>query len=158
MTISFPKHWNIPKKWSQFRTDDHFIYFIYNEDLIVEYVGVTNQVYQRLFNHLRKPIKNTGFGKFYGREDINWGLYPWTFKTRKEAHIIEERLQMFFRLKTDAAKLSEGIKSSTSPKLSKRQEKNIIKKFQSGFTNAQLSRQYKVTPRKITSILKQHVQ
>jgi len=161
MTITFPEHWKIPSNWRKFQTDAHWVYIIHDLNKKVEHVGVTRQVYQRLYNHLRKPIPNTGFGKFYNRKDIDWQLYPIPFRTRQEANDKEEELQIYYHLETDRRNVGKGKKNSTAKPLTARQQKNIVKMYQAGLTKAEISRKYGARfgtkPRTISKIINKHV-
>ena len=160
MSITFPAHWKIPQNWKKFKTDAHWVYIIHDLNMKVEHVGVTRQVYQRLFNHLRKPIKNAGFGKFYNRKDIDWQLYPIPFRTRQEANDKEEELQIYYHLDTDRGNISKALKNSTKKSLTERQKKNVIKMYEAGLTRAEISRKYKrygTLPKSISRIINEHV-
>lgn len=146
----------IPRGADSIRTKSVFVYFIVNDQDVIEYVGMSNQVYNRFKGHLREPIPNTGFGKFHNRKDVRLEIFPMGYD-RKTAYQVQIYFQKLFNLRTDTEALSEGRKNGKPSVLTPRQKANIVKAYNSGKTNAELSRKYKVSPRNITQILKTHV-
>ena len=146
----------IPTGARTIKTKAVFVYFIVNDQDVIEYVGMSNQVYKRFEGHLREPIPNTGFGKFHNRKDVRLELLPYGYD-RKTAYQVQIYFQKLFNLKTDTEALSEGRKKGKPSVLTPRQKANIVKAYNKGKTNAELARKYNVSPRNITKILRTNV-
>lgn len=147
-------------RWKNITTDKIFVYFLVNEANTIEYVGMTNNVFKRLRGHFEiKRKKNTGNGKFFGREDLTCKLLPFPYD-RKTAFQVQVYLQEICGLKTDSQAISEGMKASNKKVkvLTLRQKKNIHNFYKQGLSKAEIAEKYRVAPKRITRVLREHVQ
>jgi predicted GIY-YIG superfamily endonuclease len=86
-----------------------YVYEIVNTLGTVEYVGQTNNPKRRLREHIKcKPLQS-GYGKFYGRQDVVMNIVT-IVETLKEARDLEEQLQLEYGLVTDRSKKIDAFK------------------------------------------------
>lgn len=76
-----------------------YVYELYNDKDIVEYVGESNNPHKRFINH-KSNSKGNGSGKFYNRPDIKMRIVA-KFENKKEAYQYQIKLQEKYGLKTD---------------------------------------------------------
>jgi predicted GIY-YIG superfamily endonuclease len=76
----------------------YYVYELYNSMGTVEYVGQTENAKNRLRQHTKvKPVRCSGNGKFYGRQDISMNIVA-EFQNRKEARNLEGELKIQYGL------------------------------------------------------------
>ena len=95
------------------------VYEIINSMGTVEYVGQSIDPIRRFYQHTRvKP--SVGSGSFYKRSDIILNIVA-EFNNRKDALVLENKLQKEWNIKTDIQKYSEnGLKQGRM--ISKKEE------------------------------------
>lgn len=71
-----------------------YVYTIVNQTGKVEYVGCTYSPKKRMYAHKGKP-KCSGWGKFYGRVDVEMEIVE-EFKTRREGFDYEAELKTHY--------------------------------------------------------------
>jgi predicted GIY-YIG superfamily endonuclease len=97
------------KKW--------YVYELINLMGTIEYVGETERPNERFYQHTKvKPIKNkSGFGKFYGRQDIIINIVS-EFNNKKQAFNYQCELQSQYGFETDLIKCKKSANISGNNK------------------------------------------
>jgi hypothetical protein len=87
-----------------------YVYELYNLLGTVEYVGETINPKERFRYHTKlKPKIGSGWGKFYGRLDIQMNVVK-DFNNKKDAYEYQCQLQKYYGLITDSELVSKGKK------------------------------------------------